>query len=431
VAQSFRESQILGSTSSREVSDVTRRDLFELLRGESVAWWGRLDEVSFLSHLYDLDSLPSTDPRHATAREDVSRHRVDNCDWDDNWVFSDPRFQLSDGPDQVLLDFLAYMVHPAVQPNTDNAVSLVGRLNRLLSPDGWVLRATGLISGRPVYSAARIPEGQGRMIRLDLSDGDPGKLDLVLGQACQMLGEGGHIVAQELITTATLTLRADGGYYHPTPGDNWTEDSSEAVLAIDPRIAAEFTDDVHDCVWQALRAVLRHHGRNDVTSLVIEQATPPLPAPTADWRADAARLLDQAPGNQARRERAAGDASSEDDLVFGSRAELAVYRALKNLQRQCPVQKAFAVLPLPGARLRDAGVRFPDFVVIGNARAVVIEVDGPHHRGATRRADDQTRDRQWDRCGVPTIRIPSEFADDTASLMALLKEDLRRKLWTP
>ena len=63
---------------------------------------------------------------------------------------------------------------------------------------------------------------------------------------------------------------------------------------------------------------------------------------------------------------------------------------------------------LPGARLRDAGVRAPDFVVIGNGRAGIIEVDGPHHFGATRKADDHTRDLHWDRCGVRTIRIPSE-----------------------
>jgi hypothetical protein len=90
------------------------------------------------------------------------------------------------------------------------------------------------------------------------------------------------------------------------------------------------------------------------------------------------------------------------------------------------VQNTIAVLPLPGASLRDAGVRTRDFVVIGNGRAVIIEVDGPHHFGATRKADDHTRDRHWDRCGVRTIRIPSEHADDPASLKDLLREDLRR-----
>jgi very-short-patch-repair endonuclease len=67
-------------------------------------------------------------------------------------------------------------------------------------------------------------------------------------------------------------------------------------------------------------------------------------------------------------------------------------------------------------------VRAPDFVVIGNGRAVVIEVDGPHHYGRTRKADDATRDRHWGRCGVSTIRITSEHADDPESLKALLQE---------
>lgn len=92
-------------------------------------------------------------------------------------------------------------------------------------------------------------------------------------------------------------------------------------------------------------------------------------------------------------------------------------------------QKAIAVLPLPGAKLRDGGVRTPDFVVLGNGRAAIIEVDGPRHYGRTRQADDVARDRHWERCGVATIRITSEYADDPRSLKALLQEDLRRELW--
>jgi len=36
-------------------------------------------------------------------------------------------------------------------------------------------------------------------------------------------------------------------------------------------------------------------------------------------------------------------------------------------------------------------------VVIGNGRAAVIEVDGPHHSGRNRRADDAGRDLRWRR----------------------------------
>lgn len=414
---------------SREITAVTRRDVFDFLQAEAGPWWGRLDEVDFLEELYDLDALPSTDPRHLTAAEDIGQHRVANLDWDDDWVFSDPRFQLADGPDQVLLGFLARMAHPLVRPDTGQVTKLVTRLNSLLAPDGWELRTSGFISGRPVYAASRIPGGPGRMIRLKIEEGDASKLDLVLGQACQLLEESGDALAEGLVMAATLTLRHDGGYFHPTPGDNWTSASYEAVLTVVPQLTREFSDEVTGRIWQALTAVLSHHGRDDVLSLVIEPAAPQLPAIAADWRALAAQAVTQAPGNQARRERAEGGHPVEDGLVFSSRAELAVYQVLKDLQHDSHRLNTFAVLPLPGARLRDSAVRTPDFVVIGNGRAAIIEVDGRRHYGATRKADDHTRDRHWDRCGVHTIRIPSEHADDPASLKELLREDLKRRLW--
>lgn len=145
----------------REISLVTRRDIFDFLRKEADPWWGRLDEISFLEQLYDLDALPSTDRRHATAGEDIARHRVANLDWDDDWVFDDQRFQLADGPDDVLLNFLARMAHPLVQPDPEQAIKLVTQLNSLLALDGWELRTSGFISGRPFYGASRTPGGAG------------------------------------------------------------------------------------------------------------------------------------------------------------------------------------------------------------------------------------------------------------------------------
>jgi AbiJ N-terminal domain 3 len=429
VAQSFSTLPDPAPGQSREISPVTRRDIFDYLQTEPEPWWGRLDEIGFLGQLYDLDALPSTDSRHTTAAQDILRHRVANLDWDDDWVFGDPRFQLADGPDQVLLDFLACMAHPLVRPDTGQAARLVTALNAILAPDGWELRTSGFISGRPVYAACRTVSGPGRMIRLEVEDDDDGKLDIVLGQAHHLLGENGDDHAQRLIAGTALTLRRDGGYFHPIPGDNWTDATYEAVLTADPRLGPEFTTEVTGRIWEALRAVLTHHGRGDVQSLVIEQAAPPLPAVAADWRDQAAQASRQAPGNQARRERAEGGYPACDGLVFGSQAELAVYEALVDIQRDSKPQNSFAVLPLPGAKLRDTAVRTPDLVVIGNGRAAIIEVDGPRHYARTRKADDQDRDRHWDRCGVHTIRIPSERASDPASLRVLLREDLRRRLW--
>jgi AbiJ N-terminal domain 3 len=412
-----------------EITPVTRRDIFDFLRAEKEPWWGRLSEIGFLGKLYDLDALPSDDPRHSTAAEDITRHRVAFDDWDDDWVFDDPRFQLADGPDQVLLAFLAQMAHPLVRPDTEQAVRLITRLNELLTPDGWELRTSGFISGRPVYAPVRTANGPGRIISMRIEDNDAGKLDLVLGQAHCMLGENGDVLAQSLIMKAVLTVRRDGGIYYPIPDDNWNAFTYEAVLTLDPSLAQEFTTEVTDRIWETLGTVFGYHGRSDVQSLVIKHAVPQLPAISADWRGQAAQPSRQPPTNQARRERTDGGYPSQDGLVFGSRAELAVYHILTEIQRNCTVQKAIAILPQPGAKLRDTGVRHPDFVVLGNGRAAIIEVDGPHHYGRTRKADDADRDRHWGRCGVPTIRITSELAEDPESLKSILQEDLRRELW--
>ncbi len=55
------------------------------------------------------------------------------------------------------------------------------------------------------------------MIRLEIGDDDVGKLNIVLGQAHQLLSEDGDALAQDLIVGASLTLRRDGGYFHPVP----------------------------------------------------------------------------------------------------------------------------------------------------------------------------------------------------------------------
>ena len=139
----------------RRITQVTRRDIFDYLRAQREPWWGRIGEIGFLERLYDLEALPLTDPRLATAGHDIVQHRIANYDWDDDWVLDDPRFRLASGPDEVLLGFLAQMVHPVVQPDTDRAAKIVSDLNRFLAPDGWMLKAHKQLSGRPVYAPAR------------------------------------------------------------------------------------------------------------------------------------------------------------------------------------------------------------------------------------------------------------------------------------
>jgi hypothetical protein len=139
----------------RRISQVTRRDIFDYVRTMSEPWSGRIGEIEFLQRLYDLEELPSTDGRFRTAHRDIFQHRVNNYDWDEDWVFGDSRFQLASGPDEVLLGFLAQMVHPVVRPDADSAAAIVTDLNKLLAPDGWMLKPQTQLSSRPVYAPAR------------------------------------------------------------------------------------------------------------------------------------------------------------------------------------------------------------------------------------------------------------------------------------
>jgi hypothetical protein len=425
---SLRESATVEhADSTRRITSVTRRDIFDGVRAASAPWHGRLDEIEFLEGLYDLRALPSTDsrPEYPTAREDIGQHRLNNYDWDDDWILEDDRFGLLDGPDEVLLRFLARMVHPEVQSDVNAAARQVDELNRLIEPDGWKLRALAHLSGRPIYSPVAVAPAIAPAIALPLLDDEAAKLDIALGQTCHLLAANGQGRIAALLGHVELSVRRDGGWYHPTPGDNWTADTYDAVLAVDAALADEFTPEAISLVWEQLRLVLGRAERGDVRALVIEAAPTALPAVAADWRQSI-----QVPTNQGRRERAAGIEGypTEDELVFASEPELTVYQVLKELQRERPAHHAIAIAPLPGVRLRDNGVRSPDFLVIGSGRAVVLEVDGPHHYARTRKADDSNRDRHWSRCGLHTIRIPAEYAQNREELKALLREEFTRHL---
>ena len=145
---------------SSSITEITRRDIRRFLERESIAWHGELEETEFLNRIYDLASLPSTDSRFRDAERDIWQHRVNNFDWDDWWIFSDERFQLNDGPDDVLLRFLAEMLHPVVRSSREEVLKIAGMLNELLAPDGWALTEQSFISGRPIYGHRRLTTSQ-------------------------------------------------------------------------------------------------------------------------------------------------------------------------------------------------------------------------------------------------------------------------------
>lgn len=144
-------------SNEHSITGLTRRNIFDYLSVERVAWAGRLAEDQFVVRVWpEADQLPSYDSRFKGALADIRQHRINNYDWDDDWLFGDSRFNLTGGSDEQFLTFLAEIVHPVVRSDDDEVAKLVTEFNRHLRPDGYALAPASYISGKPVYAGSRI-----------------------------------------------------------------------------------------------------------------------------------------------------------------------------------------------------------------------------------------------------------------------------------
>lgn len=136
-----------------KISQITRRNIFDYLQIEEIEWSGKLEETDFLSRLYNLDEMESTDNRFSSAKKDIWQHRVNNYDWEDDWVFYDSRFDLINCEDADFLNFLCLMIHPLVRINTEDVNKLLSIFNDNLSQEGFEIVETTQVSGKPIFSA--------------------------------------------------------------------------------------------------------------------------------------------------------------------------------------------------------------------------------------------------------------------------------------
>ena len=134
-----------------KISLITRRDIVDAIAVEEVNWSGRMEEPEFLSRLFNLGSLPSRDHRFPDAGGDIWQHRVNNHDWDDDWVFYDSRFNLMNGDDETFLSFLCETIHPVVRPDPAEAERICQLYNQYLKNDGFQIVEKTRLSGKPVF----------------------------------------------------------------------------------------------------------------------------------------------------------------------------------------------------------------------------------------------------------------------------------------
>ncbi|HOW50463.1 MAG TPA: abortive infection family protein [bacterium] len=195
-----------------KISQVTRRDIIDSLMAEKIKWSGRLEETEFLARLFELQNLPSTDGRFKNAAGDIWQHRVNNSDWDEDWVFYDQRFNLLGGEDEVFLRFLCETIHPVVRSDITEAERLCQLYNQMLRNDGFQLVERTRLSGRPVY----VGRYDGVMItpgvsaaRATLAGADPGYVaQQITRMDAAIANDPGLAIgtAKELVETCCRTI---------------------------------------------------------------------------------------------------------------------------------------------------------------------------------------------------------------------------------
>jgi hypothetical protein len=136
------------------VSALTRRNVVGSLRKRNLSWHGELVETDFLSKIFDLEALPSTDSRFQDAARDIWQHCVLSDDWPEDWVYEDERLNLLQGPDGRFLQFVERLVDPIVRPDKTEASALAEELSKELRRDGWALVEMDTLSGETKFRVA-------------------------------------------------------------------------------------------------------------------------------------------------------------------------------------------------------------------------------------------------------------------------------------
>jgi len=163
----------------KKISEVTRRNIFDMFETGIVldgglsssnqtgkeeilrmSLYGRLDEISFLERIFPLDRLCSHDPRYKTAREDIFQHTIRNDDWRPDWLLTDDRFNLVGCEDEVFLEFICSIFHPAIRKSAEPWEVFLRKINEYLYMDGYKLIVQQQISGHEVFSWMPIALGQ-------------------------------------------------------------------------------------------------------------------------------------------------------------------------------------------------------------------------------------------------------------------------------
>lgn len=171
-----------------KISIVARQAIFDEITLNNISWSGRLEEPDFLNRLFDLSKLPSTDSRYDNAYDDIHKHRIMNYDWEDDWVFTDRRFNLLHCDEETLLKFLLLTVNPVSRTDEESINQLLEIYNKYLVPSSIEIYEKSKIAGKAIYGYRDIEATVTESKSVDKTER---KLALVVG--CNEYEHAGHL----------------------------------------------------------------------------------------------------------------------------------------------------------------------------------------------------------------------------------------------
>jgi len=145
------------------ITNVTRQSIADEMLLTKLWYHGNQSEPDFLMRLFDLKSIPSRDTRYRNAYDDIYQHMVNNEDWENNWIYTDPRINLLYCDDILYLKFLSTTLHPLIRTNDEEVSKLLDIFNRHLNADGYEISQTDEISGKPIFSGRQKVIGQAHL----------------------------------------------------------------------------------------------------------------------------------------------------------------------------------------------------------------------------------------------------------------------------